>query len=398
MKRPNLLVLGACGSVARAVLRRLPAHRERFGRVVLLDRRAGDPLDPAARAVFVRRRLRLPERAADYRRLLSRHRVDIVVDLTDHATLPVLDATDAEGASYVNTCLSDGAKSVVQLVDEVFPARERRRRAPHILCAGMNPGAVNLWVARGIACYGRPRRVVHFEHDSSRPSGRWRPVVTWSRREYLCETVWSPSGRVEADGVRWLHPNALAHRVDMRPIMAPVIHLDRYPRGFTVLHEENLTLSRRFGIPSMFVYAIDPATMDHLELLWRKRGAVRVADLMLGDNVRLPLDGADRVGVFLDYGDTRVYYLNTVHNSAVVGTNATCAQVAVGVWCALLTLIEDRLDPRIHFVGDLADTAYRDLIFANMRVEEFVAQRRSRAWRLRSYTPWVRRRGSRRLI
>jgi hypothetical protein len=39
--RPNLLVLGASGNVARAFLRRLGGNRVHFGRLVLLDKNRG---------------------------------------------------------------------------------------------------------------------------------------------------------------------------------------------------------------------------------------------------------------------------------------------------------------------------------------------------------------------
>jgi len=61
--------------------------------------------------------------------------------------------------------------------------------------------------------------------------------------------------------------------------------------------------------------------------------------------------------------------------------------VAVGVCCALL---EERLAPCVHFVGDLAETGYRDLLFANMRFEEFVTALRGRGWRVRRHTSWLR--------
>jgi hypothetical protein len=71
--------------------------------------------------------------------------------------------------------------------------------------------------------------------------------------------------------------------------------------------------------------------MEHLDRLWRERGRVEINDLELGDNTFVPLTGSDTIGVCLDYPDKRVYYLHSLANSAVTGTNATCAQVA-WVW------------------------------------------------------------------
>ncbi|MCX7915247.1 MAG: hypothetical protein N3A53_02955, partial [Verrucomicrobiae bacterium] len=69
---------------------------------------------------------------------------------------------------------------------------------------------------------------------------------------------------------------------------------------------------------------------------------------------------------------------------------ATCAQVAVGVYCALFTLMYDRLQPRIYYTGELYDTLYRQLVFANMRVEMFQCTRRGRRWVVRRHVPEVR--------
>ena len=51
-----------------------------------------------------------------------------------------------------------------------------------------------------------------------------------------------------------------------------------------------------------------------------------------------------------------------------VGTNATCTQVAVGVYAAPITLLRERLRPRIYFATDLYDTIYPHVLFSNQRV------------------------------
>jgi hypothetical protein len=184
-----------------------------------------------------------------------------------------------------------------------------------------------------------------------------------------------------------LRANALAHREDMRPIMEPVVPLSAYPRGFLVLHEENVKLGQALGVSSKYLYAIHPRTMAYLVRRWREKGRVRISDLQVGDNTTIPLVGSDTIGVCLEYPGRRVYYLHSLANSAVVGTNATCTQVAVGVYAALITLLHEELPPRIYFATDLYDTVYPHVLFSNLRVEHFVFVKRGRSWVLREHVP-----------
>jgi homospermidine synthase len=388
--KPNLLVLGASGNVARAFLRRLGGRRVHFGRLVLLDKNDRVRDDPVLEHdrldyQFIRRRLRLPTGAAAYQRLLRDKQIHVVLDLSDMDTLPVLAATDAAGVSYISTSLNDDGLGVAPLMEKVYPHRHRPHRAAHVLCAGMNPGIVNIWVHHGVRRYGLPREVVHFEYDTSMTANGWLPLITWSRREFLTESVWEPTGRVEAGKPVILRTNALQNREDMRDVLQPVLPLRRYPRGMLVLHEENLSLGQRLGVSSKFLYAIHPKTMAYLNRRYRRHGTVTESDLVIGDNTSIPLEGEDTIGVCLQYPRRRVYYLHTLENRAVSGANATCTQVAVGVYAALFTLIRNRLAPQLYFPGDLYDTLYAHIVFCNMRVERFVFGRRKRSWVLREH-------------
>ncbi|MCX7826804.1 MAG: hypothetical protein N2689_14785, partial [Verrucomicrobiae bacterium] len=91
-----------------------------------------------------------------------------------------------------------------------------------------------------------------------------------------------------------------------------------------------------------------------------------------------------------------VYYLHSLPNNAVPGANATCSQVAVGVYAALFTLLSERLAPRAYFVTDLYDTVYPHVLFCNMRVEHFVFARRKRSLVLRHHIASLRPRFPRR--
>ena len=77
---------------------------------------------------FVRRRLRLPKPQSYYRRLLARLDIDIVLDVTDMDTMPVLAATDLAGVSYVGTSLNANKREALALVDALHPTRAKPRR------------------------------------------------------------------------------------------------------------------------------------------------------------------------------------------------------------------------------------------------------------------------------
>src|SRR5690606_23933740 len=158
-----------------------------------------------------------------------------------------------------------------------------------ILSSGMNPGAVNVWVSHGVERYGVTNEIMHFEYDTSMSMDRCRPLITWSRREILTETVWEPTDLVVDGKQKMLRTNALAPREDLRPIMEPVVCLPSYPRGFLVLHEENVKLGQTLGISSKYLYAIRPNTMTYLMRVSRETGWVRISDLQVGDNTSIPL-------------------------------------------------------------------------------------------------------------
>ncbi|MCX7887915.1 MAG: saccharopine dehydrogenase NADP-binding domain-containing protein [Verrucomicrobiae bacterium] len=395
VRQPNLLVVGASGNVARAFLRRLGGQRGHFGQLLLLDKNSrvleAPHLDhKRLEYQFVRRHLRLPEDEAWFARLLQRHQVQIVLDVSTHPTLPILAAVNAAGASYLNTSLNDDRLEAGDLVRRIYPQRERPRNAAHILCTGMNPGVVNMLVCHGIEHFGKPRQILHLEYDTSVPVSGWRPIVTWSKQEFLTETAWNRTGYYNGKTLCRYPGNAIEHREPIQHWLRLISGLDHHPKAFLVLHEENLTVGRRFGVPSRFLYALHPRTMRYLVARHRQNGTLRPHDLEQADNVAERLEGSDLVAVCLEYAHQRVYYVNQLPNSAVLGTNATCAQVAVGIFAALFTLLYDQLKPRIYFVEDLYDTLYKRFVFSNLRIERFVCVRRKGRWVVREHIPEVR--------
>jgi hypothetical protein len=392
---PNLLLLGASGGVANAVLRLLPEVRDRVGALVLVSRhdrvtgRAG--LDhEALRATFVTAEVDPLGDEKGYRALLRAHKADLVVDLTDADSLPLIEATDRAGVGYLNTAMN-GSAPTDELLGAVFAARDAGRlsAAAHVLCGGMNPGNVNAWVAHGIAEFGVPARVTHFEFDTSMAKDGWKPLVTWSRAKFLVEAAKDEGGVVLGRGaVERIKPTALANLTDMRPVLEPFVALEEYPSGLPVLHEENVTIGHRFDVPSAFIYSLHPRTMRYLAARDSEAGVVLPDDLALGDNVTVPLDGRDLIGVRLSYPDRQVYYSNGLANAEVSGTSATYHQVAVGVVGATLAWLEG-LGKGVHFPEELGASAFPEYLFEKLLVTRHVFAKTPRGLELESRTERV---------
>jgi len=381
-EKKNLLIIGAAGGVAGAFLKRLADDRNRFGSLVLIDAVDRMGSDPALcwdrlGAEFLHRRVDAGADRAGYRALLENRRIDVVIDLSVNETRPMLAETDAAGACYLNTGIAnrigeDFAGVVFDLVEKKTGGWKR----PHILCAGMNPGIVNHWVQKGIERHGRPLRITHFEYDSGEAVDPWRPVITWSRETFLDEIANDPAGYMAGRGrMQSFYPNPLKHRVAMDDILAPILSLKVYPRGFLLLHEENVTIAQACDVPSRFVFANDIRTMDHLESCY-DNGRLSLDDLHLGDNRGLKIRGSVLVGIRLEYPDRWVYRYNRTGHDALDGSSGSCLQVAAGLHAALLTLVgenaDDRLEKGIYFCEDLSGTAFERLAAQNLDSVEVV--------------------------
>ncbi len=383
------MILGASGGLANAVLHSLVHHRNLFNRLILLDKNKKVLRNPYLnhqnlKYGFIHKELR-SERMKEYQTLLKKHKINIVLDLTDALTIPLIITTNRAGIDYINTSINDDNKTSPELLSEIFSKRSAWKKARTILCSGMNPGNVNMWARHGIDKYGVPKEIIHFEYDTSM-SRKWKAMITWSIREFIQEDIHDPGGIVLGkDKIKWLYPNALSHQVEMKSILSPILKLEKYPKGCLVLHEENITISHKYNIPSKFIYAVHPQTLQALLRIYKKEKKVPKKELQLADNLKIGLDGSDNIGVLLKYKNKKVYYFNSIANTSVVGTNATYTQVAVGVFAALFTLMFDQLQNGTYFVEELYDTHYKQYMFDNLRVQEFVFNGN----KLKKYTPEV---------
>jgi hypothetical protein len=396
MRKPNLIVLGASGGVANSFLHYLVHYRPLFNKLILLDKRKNVLSDPYIchkdlNYSFIHKELKFPRDEEYYQKLLKKNKINVVLDVTDADSIPLIEATNRAGINYINTAMNDDKKNIVELIYDVYPRRNKINKARHILCAGMNPGVVNMWVRYGIEKFGVPKEIIHFEYDTAKIAKKWKPMMTWSIKEFLVENVRDPSGVALGRGeVKQLFPNALKYRVNMKSILQPILKLDKYPRGFVVLHEENLTIAQKYNVPSKFIYAINLQTMENLIKIYQKRKKVTAKDLIKGDNTNVILDGSDNIGVILRYKDKDVYYFNTIPNNTVMGTSATYLQTVIGVFAALFVLLYDNLSKGVYFPEDLFNTHFKSYVFENMRVQEFVFKKQKTGLKILSYNPEIR--------
>jgi len=382
--KPNILIIGASGGVAGAFLKRIVRDRVHLGKLLLVDRfdrLLHDPFFPHRELSYEFLKADIDVRGARsaYLEIIEERGIHVVIDLSVNETRPMLQATDAMGISYINTGIANRkGKSFADVVLDVIKRKDGPWHAPHILCAGMNPGIVNMWVRKGIERFGRPASILHFEYDTGQPVQGWLPLITWSRETFLDEIVNDPAGYMEGrDKLRFLYPNPLKNRVDMREVLGEVMDLEEYPRGYLLLHEENISIAQHYDIPSRFIFAILPRTMTYLESLYNAKGAIPVDALTLGDNQKVILQGSATVGVLLDYGGRKVYFFNTTEHGRIQGSSGSCWQVAAGLHAALFTLLEDRLSDRIYFVEDLMGTSCERLVKENLPMKELLIKRRS---------------------
>jgi hypothetical protein len=382
----QVLIIGACGGVGRAFLRTLLGERGRLGKLVLVDKQEpwaddGSVSFRELKGEFIKASVDVDKGREDYLRLLKTCRIDIVIDLSVNETRAMLAVADRAGVSYINTGVANRpGENFSEVVLDLVKRKASSWNAPHILCSGMNPGVVNMWVRRGIEKSGVPKNIVHFEYDTGQSVDGEVPIIAWSRETLVDEIVNDPAGYVEGrNKIRFIRPNPLKNRVSMEEVLRPIMNLPAYPRGFLLLHEENITLGQEYDVPSRFLFSLKTETMDYLEEVYDKKKEVPLDTLTLGDNRNVLLKGEATVGVCLEYEDTREYFFNTTAQGAVPGVSGSCRQVAAGLHAALWTVMEDPLAQRVYFVEDLLGTTCERLMMANLPVQQVVVSKKQTA-------------------
>ena len=107
---------------------------------------------------------------------------DAVIDLA-----PTLDKReciaicDKHGVSLVNATMVAYGKDVHAEARNFISNRPAMNRRPHIVAAGMNPGALNAIAEEIIQANDHPERIIYWEYDDTAPAdGTFRePSITW---------------------------------------------------------------------------------------------------------------------------------------------------------------------------------------------------------------------------
>jgi homospermidine synthase len=375
--RPRkVLMLGASGGVGRATLALLEGHP--LGRsllppgseLLLLDRNLDPELAPIPACARALPNLQIADRD-DFVRVLREHQVDLVVELATVGTWDCMTACAELGASYLTTSY------------EVWPTQAPtpcmlRARAlfdppdidagAHLLCMGMNPGLINLLVARGLedlaARSGRPPSLAALdlhavlfteldatELDTEDPT-RLVPESTF------CST-WCPDGCLS----EMLEPTA------MLTAQGETVSLDHAPHralyearcgtqmilGHIVPHEELVSLAAMYPtIDLAFVYRMSNVAEAALAAM-----PERTADEWPTHRLYPPehlddLRGFSRIGALVcsrSLGELWIGWQTSMQRARQHRTNATLLQVATGVIAGWTEL--DRAAPGVYLPEEL---------------------------------------------
>lgn len=396
-EKKNLLLLGASGTVAHSVLTYLKQHRHLIGNLILLDQKEFKA-DYAVslgllEASFVKLKLE-PKHREKFLTLLEKEKIDLVLDLTDAPTEWVSGMVFEYGkASYLCAafCTASFAPLAETLNEWLDKQKSKKLKKAHILFTGMNPGNVNVWAAMGVKKFGKPLQITEFEYDTSRFMKHHKEkMVTWCVPEFLVELVTDPAQIVLGDHkIKSMFPNGLYHTEELKPLLSPILKLEKYPQGSVVMHEECVTLGNRWNIPCRFVYSVNQETMAYIKKTYEAKGKVENSDLVLADNLKDSLLGSDNIGLRLDYKDQAVYYFNSVANQDLKECSGTNFQVTVGVFAALFTLLNDELKQGgLYFTEDLLESSFPKFLTDHLTIQEFVFEKNKKgALNLKSHLP-----------
>ena len=240
--KPSLIILGASGGVARALLQLLPKYRKKFSSLVLLDKSDSVLRDEYIDHVgldyeFIHREFNDVTIDGIIKAFSKKYASATILDMTDCPTMPIIGAADAVGFNYINCALNvPEGKSLVTFVEDMQDFSKRFVNGVHVLSTGMNPGIVNHLIKRGVVEHGIPKEIIEMEYESAKPEvDPGKPFITWSKVQFLNEAVRWDSGHCNSKGVYVeTKENAINTLVDTRQYLEPIKKLKEYPAGMTV--------------------------------------------------------------------------------------------------------------------------------------------------------------------
>ncbi|MEI6237951.1 MAG: saccharopine dehydrogenase NADP-binding domain-containing protein [bacterium] len=378
--KPNILILGASGGVAQAVMQILTKYRSVFSFLILLDKNDGILSSKFIKHkkldyIFIKKEITSSNIKAVLSGLVDKYKISIVLDLTDCDTKPILSAADSLKISYLNCSLNDSsAGSMVNFSKDMKVFSKRFRENVHVLSMGMNPGIANHLIIKGVLEYGLPNDFIEIEYDSGFPENDPNtPFITWSKKQFLNEAVWEYTGYCGKDGKYIeLEKDAIYTLKKTDIFLKPIKEMEKYPMGMTVSHDEVITMSRVLEVPGKFIYAIHPVSLKRLKDLSDSGLMIGEEQITYLDNVSTPLSGSDFIGVWLNYDDKRVCYYIDVEHASVQGTNATLFLVAVGVVAGLLDFIENKyLEKGVLSVFDLNNKNFLEIVSRHVPIRKY---------------------------
>ncbi len=367
--KKGFVVLGASGGVATAFLHLVSEYRFLFGDIILVDKsdsilKSTTLRHETLKYTFYQTDIQGSEKKI-LRQIKNKHSISFVLDLTDCYTEPILAAADELKLSYLNCSLNTLDGSMNHYAEDLKKYTLAFKKCPHVLALGMNPGIINHLIIRGVIEHGAPAEFVEIEFESGEPKKLpEKPFITWSKKQFLNETVWDNAGYCSSGG-EYIEEDspAINNLVDTEKFVAPIVKMHKYPKGMIVSHDEVITMSRTLEIPGKFIYAIHPASLERILNLVRGGTKIKEEDVIFLDNVQTPLRGSDMIGVWLYYDNKSVcYYTNLLH-SDVTGTNATLHLVAVGFLAGFIDFyINPLLDNGVLTSGDLDNETFLQIV------------------------------------
>lgn len=364
-------MLGASGGVGRATLALLDGHP--LGRallppgseLLLLDRNLDPDLAPVPACARALPNLHISARE-DLVRVLREHQVDLVVELATVGTWDCMTACAELGASYLTTSYDiwpTQAASPCMLRSRALFDPPDIDAGVHLLCMGMNPGLINLLVARGLdelaARSGRAPSLaaldlfaVLFTELDATTTARSLPDATF------CST-WCPDGCLS----EMLEPTA------MLTAAGETVSLDHAPHrafyearcgaeqilGHIVPHEELVSLAAMYpSIDLAFVYRMSPAAEAALAARPERRAEDWPTHRLYPPEHLDDLRGFSRIGALLcsrSLGELWIGWQTSIEQAQRHSTNATLLQVATGVIAGWTELI--RAAPGVYLPEEL---------------------------------------------
>lgn len=354
-------MLGASGGVGRATLALLEGHP--LGRsllppgseLLLLDRELDPNLAPLPACARALPSSQIRDRD-DFVRQLREHQPDLVVELAAVGTWDCSTACAEHGASYLTTSYDiwpTQAATPCMLRSRALFDPPDVEAGVHLVCMGMNPGLINLLVARGLdelaARSGRAPSlaaldlyaVLFTELDATELDAA-TPVPDAT----FCST-WCPDGCLS----ELLEPTAMLTEAGETVSLDHAPHRAFYEarcgaeqiRGHIVPHEELVSLAAMYPtIDLAFVYRMSSVAEAALATLPDRHADAWPTHRLYPPEHLDDLRGFSRIGALLcsrSLGELWIGWQTSVEQARRYSTNATLLQVATGViagWTELL--------------------------------------------------------------